>query len=108
MIAPPSTARSLNSLTRRLFPTPDSPATKTSEGLPSLASANAASSSASSLARPMKRLLVTRVGTVQVSPSQRANEVARAEPAGGAGGLPNQSRLFGAPLDLGLVLLGHH
>jgi hypothetical protein len=40
---------------------------KASDGRPAEASANAASSSASSRLRPMNRLLVTRVGTVPVS-----------------------------------------
>ena len=60
-------ARALELVDSRVLPTPDSPATKASDGRPAAASASAASSSASSRLRPMNRLLVTRVGTVPVS-----------------------------------------
>src|ERR687896_372056 len=62
--APRSRARPVSSSSRRDFPTPDSPATSTSEERPSAASCRAASSSASWPARPTKRALVIRVAIV--------------------------------------------
>ena len=52
----------------RVFPTPDSPATKTSDGRPAAASVSAASSSASSAVRPIIRLDVILAATAPVSP----------------------------------------
>src|SRR5690242_2830375 len=59
-------ARRSNSASRRVFPTPDSPATKTMDGLPAAESAKAASNSASSLPLPTTRALVIRVATAPV------------------------------------------
>ena len=50
----------------RLLPTPDSPATKASDGCEAAASASAASSSASSDVRPISRLEIMRVATLGV------------------------------------------
>src|SRR5262245_52093197 len=65
---PPSAAASASaSATRRVFPTPDSPATTSTEGRPPAAAASASLSSASSGPRPTKRLLLTRPITSRVS-----------------------------------------
>src|SRR5436190_983671 len=65
--APAVSARWRSSLTRRVFPTPESPATKAREGRPVEASASASSSCCISSVRPISRLLVTRVDTGPVS-----------------------------------------
>src|SRR5262249_30875932 len=52
-----------SSVSRRVFPTPDSPATNASAGLPATASLSAARSSSSSVARPTKGVLLTRGAT---------------------------------------------
>src|SRR5437763_2142922 len=63
----PARARRSNSLSNRVFPTPDSPAKKAIVGRPAEASAKTASSSASSASRPTTRALVTLVVTLEVS-----------------------------------------
>src|SRR4051794_9239092 len=63
----PAEACRSNSLSNRVFPTPDSPAKKAIEGRPADASAKTASSSASSVSRPTTRALVTLVVTPKVS-----------------------------------------
>src|SRR6185436_13128051 len=68
--APEARARAASSESRRVLPTPESPATNASQGLPSAASASATSSSASSSERPTNVELDTRVATTQVSPSE--------------------------------------
>src|SRR5690349_17843520 len=65
---PASFVRRAASSRIRVLPTPDSPATKTSDGRPAAASENAASSSASSAARPIILLEVILAATTPVSP----------------------------------------
>src|SRR4051812_49579534 len=64
---PDSRAARSSSMSRRVLPTPDSPATNAIEALPTRASARPASSSASSGCRPTKVVLDTRDATPEVS-----------------------------------------
>src|SRR4051794_7085150 len=70
MHSPRSTSASASvtsSPSRRLFPTPDSPLTITTPGVPARARASASRAAASSAARPMKLGLETLLATTSVS-----------------------------------------
>src|SRR5436190_2543762 len=67
MRTPESRARSVSSSARRDLPTPDSPATSASDGLPAAALSSAPESSANSAERPTKRVLVTLVAMLRPS-----------------------------------------
>ena len=69
---PRSVARASNSATRRLLPTPDSPATNANAGTPAAAQSSAPSRAASSSARPTKVGLETRRSTTPMMEAEPA------------------------------------
>src|SRR5215213_3600905 len=113
--APAALARSAYSVTRRVLPTPESPATSSAAGSPSAARASAWSNTATCSARPTKVGLDTR----RTRPLSRAlagasrvsgKGLARAPPPGQSRQAPLAARLarrapapLGRRLQLGLV-----